>query len=199
MPFLMSLSKKKKVNKATLRKKYKTLRTSLSQEQREDYSLAIANQLLKLDIWDYDYYHIFLPIDRLMEVDTAYILNILSGKDKNILISKSDFELGTMQHFLLLDNTKIKVSEYGIPEPVDGIEIAFAKAQVVFLPLLAYDNKGNRIGYGKGFYDKLLQASSEHLTKIGLSFFEPETVEFDTSPYDIPLDYCVTPEQVWKF
>lgn len=187
------------MTKKELRKKYKERRASLSPDERDDRSLAIANQLLKLDIWDYEYYHIFLPIERLLEIDTAYILNILSGKDKNILISKSDFDTGTMQHFLLLDNTKLKVNEYGIPEPVDGIEVAFAQAQVIFIPLLAYDKKGNRIGYGKGFYDKLLAQNNESLLKIGLSYFNPEATAFKTYESDVPLDYCVTPEKFWKF
>ncbi|RMB63251.1 5-formyltetrahydrofolate cyclo-ligase [Dokdonia sinensis] len=187
------------MNKASLRKKYKALRASLSAEERDNRSLAIANQLLGLDIWEYDYYHIFLPIERLLEVDTTYILNILSGKDKNVLISKSDFEKGTMQHFLLLDNTKLQVNEYGIPEPVDGIEIAFAKAQVVFLPLLAYDSKGNRVGYGKGFYDKLLAESNKELLTIGLSYFEPEEKEITTNSLDVSMKYCVSPSNSFKF
>lgn len=187
------------MSKASLRKKYKALRASLSPEERDNHSLAIANQLLKMDIWDYDYYHIFLPIERLLEVDTAYILNILSGKDKNVLISKSDFEKGTMQHFLLLDNTKLKVNEYGIPEPVDGIEVAFTKAQVVFLPLLAYDLNGNRVGYGKGFYDKLLESHSGNCTTVGLSYFEPEKTKISTNNADIPMKYCVSPTNIFKF
>ena len=61
-----------------------------------------------------------------------------------------------MTHFLLTDNTKIKKNQYNIPEPINGLEVPTKKIDVVFVPLLAFDKKGNRVGYGKGFYDKFL-------------------------------------------
>ena len=96
------------MTKNELRKKYKSFRNELSIDQIEDLSIAIANQTLKLPIWRHTFYHIFLSIEEHKEVNTDYILNILSGKDKNILISKSDFKTGDMTHFLLTDNTVIK-------------------------------------------------------------------------------------------
>jgi 5-formyltetrahydrofolate cyclo-ligase len=72
--------------KSELRKKYKTLRQQLSEESLENNSIAIANQLLTLDIWTATYFHIFLPIEEQREINTEYILHILSGKDKEILV-----------------------------------------------------------------------------------------------------------------
>ncbi|MDO7171052.1 5-formyltetrahydrofolate cyclo-ligase [Mariniflexile sp. AS56] len=185
--------------KAELRKQYKTLRNALSTPEVDDFSLSIANQLLKLPIWELSFYHIFLAIEEHKEVNTDYILNILSGKDKHILISKSDFETGLMTHFLLTDNTVIKKNSYNIPEPVDGIEILNDKIEVVFIPLLAFDKKGNRVGYGKGFYDRFLANCKPETIKIGLSFFEAETEITNLFESDIRLDYCVTPKEVYKF
>lgn len=74
-----------------------------------------------------------------------------------------------------------------------------SKIDVVFVPLLAYDNKGNRVGYGKGFYDHFLSECREDVVKIGLSFFEPEEAIEDVSATDIRLDYCVTPMTVYNF
>ena len=187
------------MTKKELRKKYKFLRAALSINEIDGFSLDIANQLLKLPIWDYNFYHIFLSIEEQKEINTDYIINILSGKDKHIVISKSDFETRSMNHFLLTDNTKIKKNSYNIPEPVDGIEISHDKIEVVFIPLLAYDEKGNRIGYGKGFYDKFLSLCKKETIKIGLSFFEPESNISDVFESDIRLDYCVTPRSIYKF
>lgn len=187
------------MTKAVLRKKYKALRQSLSLDEVEDYSLEIANQLLSLDIWNASFYHLFLTIEEQKEVNTDYILNILSGKDKNIVISKSDFETRLLTNFLLTDNTIIKKNEYNIPEPIDGIEISTDKMDVVFVPLLAFDLKGNRIGYGKGFYDTFLASCKPECLKIGLSFFEAETGIDDVYESDISLDYCVTPKEVYTF
>ena len=96
------------MTKSELRKKYKLLREDLSVNQVDDFSLSIANQLLKLEIWHFTFFHIFLSIEEKKEINTDYILNILSGKDKNIVISKSNFSNGLMTHFLLTDNTIIK-------------------------------------------------------------------------------------------
>jgi 5-formyltetrahydrofolate cyclo-ligase len=185
--------------KKALRLHYKTIRKQLSENQLEEMSLAVANNVLTLPVWEKTYFHIFLPIEAHNEVNTEFILHLLSGKDKEIAISKSDFETRNMTHFLLTDNTKIKKNEYNIPEPVDGIEVPAKKIEVVFIPLLAYDKLGNRVGYGKGFYDKFLSECQPETIKIGLSFFEPEEQITDVFETDVKLDYCVTPNAVFKF
>lgn len=185
--------------KKELRIKYKALRELLSENDLEEKSMAISNQLIQMDIWSRTYYHIFLPIVKHKEVDTEFILHILAGKDKEVVISKSDFESRIMTHFLLTDNTKIKITQYDIPEPVDGIEVPNSKIDVVFVPLLAFDIKGNRIGYGKGFYDKFLSECKPETLKIGLSFFEAEDQIEDVFETDIRLDFCVTPEKAYQF
>ena len=185
--------------KKELRAKYKALRKELIAIEIEEKSLAIANALLPLPIWDKTYFHLFLPITEQKEIDTEFILHLLSGKDKEIVISKSDFATREMTHFLLTDNTRIQKNEYNIPEPVDGIEVPTIKIDVVFVPLLAYDKKGNRVGYGKGFYDKFLSECNPGTIKIGLSFFEPEELILDIFENDILLNYCVTPNGVYEF
>ncbi len=187
------------MTKSELRKKYKSLRKNLTLNQIDDLSIAIANQALKLPIWEHSFYHIFLSIEEHKEINTDYILNILAGKDKNIVISKSDFKTTTLINFLLTDSTVIKKNHWNIPEPVDGIEIDNKKMDVVFVPLLAFDKQGNRVGYGKGFYDNFLSSCKPETIKIGLSFFETEDEIIDIFEGDIKLDYCVTPEKVYEF
>lgn len=185
--------------KKELRKKYKELRNELTSEKVEELSLAIANQLLSLDIWDKTYYHLFLTIAEQKEINTEFLLHILSGKDKEIVVSKSDFATLGMTHYLLTDNTKFRKNTYNIPEPVDGLEVPVSKMDVVFVPLLAFDVKGNRVGYGKGFYDKFLSECKPETIKIGLSFFDAEEIIEDASEKDIQLDYCITPNRIYKF
>jgi 5-formyltetrahydrofolate cyclo-ligase len=187
------------MNKKELREKFKEIRKSLSQAEIEEKSLSIANQLLRLNIWDKTYYHLFLSIVEQKEIDTEFILQILAGKDKEIVIAKSDFETRKMTHFLLTDNTKIKKNDYHIPEPVNGIEVPVAMIEVVFVPLLAFDKKGHRVGYGKGFYDQFLAECKPETIKIGLSFFEAEDQIEDVIETDVLLDYCITPTQIYMF
>ncbi len=187
------------MKKHELRVTYKNLRKKISEEEVDDLSLQIANQLLKLPIWQHHYYHIFLPIEKQKEVNTTYILHALQGKDKHVIISKSNFENNTLVHFLLTDQTILKENQWGIPEPVDGIEIPSEKIDIVFVPLLAYDSLGYRVGYGKGFYDRFL-AEAKPKAIVGLSFFEPEIQPIeDLHVHDIALDYCVTPTKLYTF
>lgn len=186
------------MKKSELRKKYKSIRKELSQEDIENKSLAIANQVLKLDIWQHSFYHIFLPIESQNEINTEYVLNILAGKDKNIIVSKSNFNDFSMSHFLLTDNTKLIKNKYGIPEPKDGIPISSQQIEVVFVPLIAFDVNGNRVGYGKGFYDRFLSECKSETIKVGLSFFDTEEV-IEVEKNDVRLNYCVNPNKKFIF
>lgn len=187
------------MNKKQLRKKYKDLREDLSVDEMDDLSILIANNTLKLPIWNYENYHVFLSINEHKEVQTDFLLHILNGKDKNVIISRSDFETRTMTNILLTDNVIIKKNEWNIPEPQNGIKINDEIIDVVFVPLLAFDNHGNRVGYGKGFYDKFLANCKPDVIKIGLSFYEAEEEISDAELHDIKLDYCITPYKTYIF
>ena len=126
-------------------------------------------------------------------------MQILHAKDKDIVIPKSNFEDCSLTNFLLTDNTKIKTNHYDIPEPVDGIEVPNHKLDVVFIPLLAFDKKGNRVGYGKGFYDKMLKTCKPDCIKVGLSLFKAENEISDIYEGDQALNYCVTPNKIYSF
>ena len=187
------------MDKFTARNKYQTLRSDLSRNKILDLSVKIANNCLDLDIWNNKNYHIFLSIDKKNEVDTKPIIDILDGRQKNIIVPKSDIKALTLKNYLLSEEVIFEENEYGIPEPINGIQIKSDIIDVVFVPLLAYDSKGNRVGYGKGFYDKFLQILDSKTIKIGLSFFPPEELIKNIDEKDIKLDYCVSPEKIFNF
>ncbi len=186
------------MTKEELRLAYRKKRDLLDSSLIESHSLEIANRLLALPIWDFSFYHIFLSIISNKEVDTTPILTVLQGKDKNIVVPKM-IANGLLQNYLLTDSTILISNSLNIPEPVDGIRIDEPKMDVVFIPLLAFDKRGNRVGYGKGYYDTFLKKCKSSVIKVGLSFFEAESKINDINEYDVPLDYCVTPEKVYKF
>ena len=184
--------------KKELRLNYLEFRNELSSETISNYSLEIANRVLELPVWTFNFYHLFLSMSEKNEIDTGFILSVLQGKDKNIVLPKV-LDDTNLIHFLLTDNTIIRKNKWNIPEPVDGLEVPPLKIDVVFIPLLAFDKFGYRVGYGKGFYDKFLKECREDVIKIGLSLFKPVDKISDTQNHDIRMDYCVTPEKVYVF
>jgi len=164
----------------------------------EALSLEIANKILDLDIWDFQNYHVFFPIEKHNEVDSKLIIQIIQGKDKNVILPKINLESKTIDSFLLTDSTPLKTNHLGISEPINGIQINHDQIDLVFIPLLAFDHFGHRVGYGAGYYDKFL-SECPNAIKVGLSYFDPINKIEDINTKDIKLDYCVTPKKVYKF
>lgn len=184
--------------KRDLRFQYTSLRNSISGPSLLNSSLCIANRALKLPIWHLAYFHLFLPIVEKNEVDTTFILSILQGKNKNIVLPKIS-EDGYLKHYLLTASTQLQKNKWNIPEPIGGIEVTPDKMDVVFMPLLTFDKKGNRVGYGKGYYDRFLAQCRSDVKKIGLSLFDAADAITDCNEDDIAMDYCVTPKKIYSF
>jgi 5-formyltetrahydrofolate cyclo-ligase len=184
--------------KKDLRLNYISLREGLAPEDLFNGSLAIANQSLKVPIWEGEFYHLFLPISDKKEVDTSFILSILQGKDKNVVLSKVSAK-NRLRHFLLTDSTTLQLNTWGIPEPTGGIAVDPKQLDVVFVPLLSFDVLGNRVGYGQGFYDRFLNECRKDTLKVGLSLFDAAPNITDSEAHDVRLDYCITPEKIYTF
>ena len=107
--------------KKDLRIAFKKKREALSLAEIDEKSLAIANQVLQLQLWEYSFFHLFLSIERLKEINTEYLLHILNGKDKNIVVCKGEFEALSMKHFLLTDATPVKLNRWVKLKPVNGM------------------------------------------------------------------------------
>lgn len=184
--------------KAVLRTEYQKRRDSLTEEQIADCSIQISNLSLTLNIWEYSIYHLFMTNEKNKEIDTSYLLSVIQGKDKQPVIPKI-VDDNRLEHFLLNDQTPLKNNRWGIPEPLSGITINPKQIEVVFVPLLVFDQQGHRVGYGKGYYDRFLDQCSESTLKVGLTFFDPVTKIEDIETHDISLDFALTPEQIYAF
>jgi 5-formyltetrahydrofolate cyclo-ligase len=91
----------------------------------------------------------------------------------------------------------LRESSFGIKEPVGAKEISASELDLVLVPLLAADIAGNRVGYGKGFYDRFLSDLSPQAKSIGLSLFDLESdLISDIHPNDIHLNLFINPEGV---
>ena len=108
------------MDKFEARKKYRSLRDKLSEDDLLDSSVKIANNCLNLDIWEYHNYHVFLSIEKNKEIDTNPIINIINGRQKQVIISKSNFKDYSLTNYILDDDVILELNKYGIPEPKHG-------------------------------------------------------------------------------
>ncbi|WP_185866495.1 5-formyltetrahydrofolate cyclo-ligase [Blattabacterium cuenoti] len=184
--------------KKKLRKKYFFYRKSLTKQEVLKSSYDIFIQVKKLFfIWEKTYYHIFLPIKKYNEINTFLIANFLFQKGKYITVPYSNFHSLSIENCLLDRKTTLKNNKYGIPEPVQKYIIPPSFIEVIFIPLLVFDLKGYRIGYGKGFYDRFLTLCKKNVLKIGLSFFNPIDSIPSIHKNDLMIDIGITRNKVF--
>jgi 5-formyltetrahydrofolate cyclo-ligase len=182
------------MNKAEIRKIFKTKRKLLSEVEKAELSSQIRNQLVDFCPLKDKRVSIFLPITRLTEINTWPII-----EDTRATFYLPKVEGDQLKHIRFESKSQILVSEWGIPEPDYGEEVQADIFDVVLIPLLACDVEGNRVGYGKGFYDDFLALCKPNCLFIGLSFFEPIEKINDTRTMDIRLNHCITPNTVHSF
>lgn len=187
-------------DKDLLRKKYKEKRRALSDNDLREYSSAICKQT---DRWlqdhgQFEHFHLFFPIWKQREIDTFSIQELLQGKGKKVYTSRIVPGKDLFDTLLLPAHPEFEEDNWGIPVPT-SFEIADPQVlEVIFIPLLVFDQSGNRIGFGKGYYDIFLSSLQKPVCKVGLSFFLPEKA-IPSEAHDIPLDYCITPEKILVF
>ena len=188
------------LDKQQLRIFYKERRSALSDEELVNKSFQITEQVITfLKVHNkLQHFHLFFPISKQREVNTYPIKKYLEERGGTIYTGRVESDSLKMQTLRLKTDTKFQHDQWGIPVPQDFELLQNEEIQVVFIPLLAYDKKGHRIGFGKGYYDVFLSDLSPSVLKIGLSFFEPE-VSIPFESHDIPLDFCITPQNTFTF
>lgn len=188
------------LDKHQLRTFYKELRGALSDQDLENKSLQVTSnviEFLKVNK-EFNHFHLFFPISKQREINTYPIKDYLDIRGGSIYTSRVAGDSLEMQTLLLKSNTRFKMDKWGIPIPEEFEIVSSELIEVFFVPLLVFDQKGNRIGFGKGYYDVLLAGLKPAVLKIGLSIFPPE-LRIPAEFHDIPLDYCITPENIITF
>lgn len=186
------------MRKADLRKQALRQRNSLGEQELAELNKKLLERFKTLDFSNVKSLHIFLPILRHKEPNTWPLIDWLRRQhpEIKIIVPKADFESNLMSHFHYQGQSDLALNRFGIPEPqnADAFE---GTPDMVLVPLLAFDERGYRVGYGKGFYDRFLENLDTQ--KIGLSFFDAAAQINDVHLNDIRLDKCITPDRIIDF
>lgn len=115
-------------------------------------------------------------------------------KEKEVIVPISNTKNETLILSKLENWEDLQNGPYGILEPKKIIEISPDKIDLIIVPGVGFDEKGNRLGHGKGYYDKLLQKSNA--IKIGLAFECQIVDRIPTDKNDIPVDMIITEKRI---
>ena len=184
-----------RLTKQHFRLKYKNLRSSLSNEQF-DYDCKQINK--HINTIATGNVHLFLPIKEKNEVDIWPTIKQLQNTNEVLGTSIFDSATDHVNHVEILKTANFITGDYNIPVPTKFNPISLNVFDTIIIPLLCYDKKGNRIGYGKGIYDRILEKCNVNCKKIGVSLFAAEQ-QIPSNEHDIKLDFCITPNKVIKF
>lgn len=180
------------MNKSTLRKKYLDQRLALEKEQYDQLNFQLADLFFEaIDLSQVNYLHIFLPIEKFKEVNTWQIIERIERHFPKIKIVVPKVVDDTLEHYLYEEKNQLKIDKWGIPEPIYGTLVNPSQIDLVVVPLIVADQLGNRIGYGKGYYDKFLSKCNSNTQKIGISLLPLLAEEINSEVTDVRLDGCL--------
>ncbi|MGZ5211395.1 MAG: 5-formyltetrahydrofolate cyclo-ligase [Kaistella sp.] len=186
------------MTKSEIRKKYLQQREALSQEKVLSLSQEIfRNFIEKFEVKKGEKVHCFLSIPEKGEFNTQLFLNEFFRNNIRVFVPKI-FKIKLISIEITPDTPLLK-NLWGISEPQTNEDSGEKDFDFVITPLLYCDHKGNRVGYGKGYYDGFFESVNPRAVKIGLNFFGPDEVIDDVWENDIPLDYLITPVEVLSF
>ncbi|MEL7545203.1 MAG: 5-formyltetrahydrofolate cyclo-ligase [Pseudomonadota bacterium] len=131
----------------------------------------------------------YLPIGS--EVDIRPLLARLATAGAELVLPRIDAD-NTMSFRAWLRTDQLETGPFSLQQPER--HAAFVRPTLVLLPLLAFDRSGNRLGYGKGHYDRALAELRRHgrVFTCGIAFADQQVEQLPAEPHDIPLDWVVT-------
>ena len=182
----------------TLRQSIRIQRRSVPTSDREKYAKRLLPQVQKLaNFKNGQKIALYLPNDG--EIDTKYIQNFLKSKGFSVYLP---ILVGKSLKFSKVGKN-FRKNRYGIDEPISTQILNANQLNIIFMPLVGFDQFKNRIGMGGGFYDRTLkfknrQQNYKSPKLYGLAFDCQEVAKLNVKPWDVPLDAVVTPTTIYQ-
>ncbi len=185
------------MTKNELRQQYLAQRKEIPDKKWAENNSAIFSELSKTNIWEYAYYMLYLPIEKQNEPDLGLMMKELLKMGKKVYVPKIiEDKIEAVNYDF---NTVVHQNEWGIDEPESNLVVEVDKIEIFMIPMIVCDKQGNRLGYGKGFYDRFLQNASDASLFIGVSMFNPIEEIIPAESTDIKLHYCASPLGFFSF
>jgi 5-formyltetrahydrofolate cyclo-ligase len=187
--------------KKELRSEYLEKRSSLDNDTVRELHENIVDRFAELRLPAIHYLLSYYPVTTQNEFDVTACEEVVRAKNPSLKVAwpKIGVDLATMEARLVERERMFVKNRFNILEPLDGEFIEPVRIDLIFVPLIAVDKRGFRVGYGKGYYDRFLQLCRPDAMKIGFSYFEPVDSVEDIHQFDVPLTLCISPSRVYEF
>ncbi len=188
-------------SKKVLRQTYLNKRKQLSAKEQSKLNDLLLIQLQRLELPFVQKVFNYVPMEHKAEPNTYLFSHYLSFiiPDLTIAYPVTDISNSSMEAYIVHEDTEFEQRAFGLIEPISTALIDPQDIDLIIVPLLAADQLGYRVGYGKGIYDRYISRCREDVFKIGFSFFPPVKQISDININDLPLDVLVCPEKIYYF
>lgn len=188
-------------SKENIRHHFREARKRLTVEEQARMNAGLLLQLEKAIPHSLHLMMTFCSLPQWGEPDAGLLTHFLQARYPQLKVAypKIMDDAGNMEALLPMPDATMIPGRWNIPEPERGEVIDPVQLELVLVPLLAFDMFGQRIGYGKGYYDRFLQRCRPDVIRLGVSFFEPIGRIEDTGYFDVPLSRCITPGRLYEF
>lgn len=179
--------------KAQLRKDFKSKRNAIHASVHAELSSMIVGNVLSSDFFrNARIVMLYASINN--EVDTHELIDACFALNKKVVVPV--MRNSEIIPSLISSSEDLHTGFYGIPESLEIVPVRKDDIDVVIVPLLAFDARGHRIGYGKGHFDKFLKGFNN--AKVGIAFSVQQAARIPVEQHDVPLDFVITEEGVLK-
>ena len=193
------------MNTRQLRTTIRQQRRSLSSNRQREHQLSVLKHLKKSGLLKrHKRFALYLHGDGELHTDII-IKTLLKMKKQVFLPVLYPYSINRLWFYPYKTDSQLINNRFNIPEPpITGKSIAPCFLDVVLMPLVAFDNKGNRLGMGGGFYDRTFACTKRYNAKclpllIGLAHELQQCTNIKHQPWDIRLDSVITEKKVMKF
>lgn len=181
------------MEKKEIRKQYKILRNKMSEMEVKEKSDRICQNIISSNLFQQaERILAYAPLGN--EVDIRPVIEEGWRQEKRIAFPKVFGD--TMRYFEVSSFSQLKEGTFHVMEPVETNPVDWKNA-LVLVPGVAFDRQGNRMGYGKGYYDRFFE-ENQVVLKAGVAYELQVADQLPTEENDLPVEYLVTEKGVWK-
>lgn len=183
------------MNKEQLRQKLRSARSSLPPEQQELASQSLLRNFLASEFSQPKRAALYLAADG--EIDPYPICTHLWAQGAEVFLPRLND--GHMSFTPYREGSRLTPNKYGIPEPDGQLSFGPKILDLILMPLVGFDDAGNRLGMGGGYYDRTLAEANKRPRLIGLAHECQHVEQIEHQEWDIPLDAVITDQGIYRF